>query len=65
MSEHYEPDLQFGECSCDEPLERPWWDRDCFACQEERREEDEVRNQRLHEEDVFLYSVPLSEEQAT
>ena len=62
MSEQYEPDLTFGECVCGEPLERPFWDRYCFACQDEQREEDEARNQRLYEEDVFLYSVPIRDE---
>jgi hypothetical protein len=48
----------FGECgACFNALERPFWDRYCFDCQDEMREEDEAERERLAEEDHFLYTI--------
>jgi hypothetical protein len=52
-------DLTFGECEglCGRMVERVGWDRYCFACQEEMREEDEAREEAQFAEDVWLYGV--------
>lgn len=53
-------DLHFGECEgCGNGVERPFWDRYCFNCQDEMREEDERRVDELAAEDHFLYAIPI------
>lgn len=53
------PDLTFGECEglCGRMVERVGWDSLCFSCQEELLEEQEADNERLREEDEYLYGV--------
>lgn len=50
-------ELTFGECEglCGRMVERIGWDRYCFDCQDEMREEDRERAARLTEEDEYLY----------
>lgn len=52
-------DLTFGECEglCGGMVERVGWDRYCFTCQEEMREEDEAREEAQFAEDVWFYGI--------
>jgi hypothetical protein len=53
-------ELHFGECEglCGSQVTFPGWDRYCDSCEQEMREEQDERNQRLSEEDHLLYSIP-------
>lgn len=50
-------DLTFGECEglCGRMVERVGWDRFCFDCEQEMREQEADSREHLSEEDVFLY----------
>lgn len=51
----------FGECEgCGNSVERVGWDRLCFSCQDEEREEWESRLEAMAEEDHRLYTIPLN-----
>jgi hypothetical protein len=57
-----EPETTFGECEgCFGQIERVGWDRLCFDCQDEERQEQLDRWERLDEENEYLYGIPQSE----
>lgn len=58
-------ELTFGECEglCGRMVERVGWDRYCYACQDEAREEDEEAREALRDEDEYLYTLPFDPRQ--
>lgn len=48
----------YGECEgCFGTVERVGWDSHCLACQDEDRELDDDRAERLREENDYLYGI--------
>lgn len=52
-------ELAFGECEgmCGRGVTFPGWDRYCDECLQEMREEDAARDERMDEEDRYLYGI--------
>jgi hypothetical protein len=51
----------FGECRyCDRQVTFPGWDEVCDDCAAEIREENAAADERIAEEDHFLYSIPAA-----